>query len=144
MHVGVAPIYSSFSKGKCCIAGSRPAGLMLGHLLARAGIEVLVLEKHVDFLRDFRGDTVHLPTLELIHELGILHEFLKLPHRRVDKVHARIGGIQILLNDMTSLRTLCKFPVLMPPWRFLNFKAEQVRCYPAFRRKMQSGGESLD
>jgi 2-polyprenyl-6-methoxyphenol hydroxylase-like FAD-dependent oxidoreductase len=107
-------------------------------LLARAGIQVLVLEKHADFLRDFRGDTVHPSTLETMYELGILQELLGQPHRRVAKVRGRIGDTQILLSDMTSLRTHSKFMVLMPQWNFLNFLAEQARCYPTFRLKMQT------
>lgn len=83
----------------CCIAGGGPAGMMLGFLLARAGVEVLVLEKHADFLRDFRGDTVHPSTLETMHELGLLEEFLKRPHQQVRQVRARIGGEKILLGD---------------------------------------------
>lgn len=121
MHVGVSPICSSSLLAKCCIAGGGPAGLMLGYLLARAGIEVLVLEKHADFPRDFRGDTVHPSTLELMHELGILEQFLKLPHQRVAKVRARIDGTEVVLNDMTCLQTRCKFIALMPQWNFLNF-----------------------
>ena len=89
---------------------------MLGYLLARAGIQVLVLEKHADFLRDFRGDTVHPSTLETMYELGILQQLLQQPHRRVAKVRGRIGDTQILLSDMTSLPTHSKFMVLKPQW----------------------------
>src|SRR5713101_9535443 len=88
---------------RCCIAGGGPAGMMLGFLLARAGIEVLVLEKHADFLRDFRGDTVHPSTLETMHELGLLEEFLKQPHQEVRKVRARIGNEEIVMGDMSHL-----------------------------------------
>jgi 2-polyprenyl-6-methoxyphenol hydroxylase-like FAD-dependent oxidoreductase len=138
MHVEVSRICSSSSAAKCCIAGGGPAGLMLGYLLARAGIEVLVVEKHSDFLRDFRGDTVHPSTLETMHELGILEELLQQPHQRVAKVRGRIGETEIVLNDMTKLLTRCKFLALMPQWNFLNFLAEQARCYPTFRLKMQT------
>ena len=138
MQVGVSRICSSSSAATCCIAGGGPAGLMLGYLLARAGIEVLVLEKHADFLRDFRGDTVHPSTLETMHELGILEELLQQPHQRVAKVRGRIGDTEIVLNDMTKLLTRCKFLALMPQWNFLNFLAEQARCYPTFRLKMQT------
>src|SRR5262249_32045600 len=102
------------SRGTCCIAGGGPAGMMLGDLLARAGIEVLVLEKHADFLRDFRGDTVHPSTLETIHELGVLEEFLKRPHQEVIQVRARIGDKPIVLGNMSYLRTRCRFMALMP------------------------------
>src|SRR6516164_5268224 len=138
MHVAVPPACFPSSTVRCCIAGGGPAGLMLGYLLARAGVEVVVLEKHADFLRDFRGDTVHPSTLETMHELGILQPLLKQPHRRVAKVRGRIGDTQILLSDMTRLPTHAKFMVLMPQWNFLNFLAEQARCYPTFRLKMQT------
>src|SRR5262245_38778727 len=91
------------SQCRCCIAGGGPAGIMLGYLLARAGIDVLVLEKHADFLRDFRGDTVHPSTLEIMHELGLLDEFLKRPHQEVSQVRASIGGEPIVLGNMSYL-----------------------------------------
>jgi len=116
---------------------------MLGYLLARAGVEVLVLEKHADFLRDFRGDTVHPSTLETMHELGILDEFLRQPHQRVARVRGRIGDTPILLNDMTSLPTRCKFIALMPQWNFLNFLAEQARCFPTFHLRMETEVKAL-
>jgi 2-polyprenyl-6-methoxyphenol hydroxylase-like FAD-dependent oxidoreductase len=112
--------------------------MMLGYLLARAGIEVLVLEKHADFLRDFRGDTVHPSTLEVMHELGVLEEFLKRPHQEVPKARARIGDREIQLGDMAYLRTRCRFMVLMPQWDFLDFLAEQGRRYPTFHLRMQT------
>jgi len=106
---------------QCCIAGGGPAGMMLGFLLARAGVRVVVLEKHADFLRDFRGDTVHPSTLELIYELGLLDEFLKLPHRTVDRLSLQVGNQRVRLIDLTHLPTQCKFIALMPQWDFLNF-----------------------
>jgi len=112
--------------------------MMLGYLLARAGIEVLVLEKHADFLRDFRGDTVHPSTLELMHELGVLEEFLKRPHQEIPQARARIGDREIQLGDMAYLRTQCRFMVLMPQWGFLDFLAEQGRRYPTFHLRMQT------
>lgn len=112
--------------------------MVLGFLLARAGIEVLVLEKHADFLRDFRGDTVHPSTLETMHELGVLEEFLKRPHQQVRQIPARIGGEKILLGDNSYLRTKCRFFVMMPQWDFLNFLAEQARRHPTFHLRMQT------
>jgi 2-polyprenyl-6-methoxyphenol hydroxylase-like FAD-dependent oxidoreductase len=123
---------------RCCVAGGGPAGMMLGYLLARSGIEVLVLEKHADFLRDFRGDTVHPSTLEVMHELGLLEEFLKLPHQQFSRVRARIGNEEIVLGDMSHLSTQCRFMVLMPQWDFLEFLAEKGRRYPTFHLRMQT------
>src|SRR5260370_12559745 len=123
---------------RCCIAGGGPAGMMLGYLLARAGIEVVVLEKHADFLRDFRGDTVHPSTLEVMHELGLLEGFLKQPHQRVLKVRGRIGSDEIVMGDMAYLRARCRFVAMMPQWDFLNFLAEQGRRYPTFHLRMQT------
>jgi 2-polyprenyl-6-methoxyphenol hydroxylase-like FAD-dependent oxidoreductase len=122
----------------CCIAGGGPAGMMLGYLLARGGLEVLVLEKHADFLRDFRGDTVHPSTLETMHELGLLDEFLKLPHRKLTRVRARIGGEDVTLGDMSKLATRCRFMALIPQWDFLNFLADQAGRYPGFHLRMQT------
>jgi 2-polyprenyl-6-methoxyphenol hydroxylase-like FAD-dependent oxidoreductase len=123
---------------RCCIVGGGPAGMMLGFLLARAGVDVLVLEKHADFLRDFRGDTIHPSTLELMHELGILEEFLKQPHQEVRQLAGKVGGETLKIADFTHLPTRCKFLALMPQWDFLNFMVEQGRRYPRFQVKMQS------
>jgi 2-polyprenyl-6-methoxyphenol hydroxylase-like FAD-dependent oxidoreductase len=112
--------------------------MMLGYILARAGVEVIVLERHADFLRDFRGDTVHPATLETMHELGLLEEFLKRPHQEVSQVRARIGGDDILLGKMSYLRTRCRFMVHMPQWDFLDFLAEQGRGYPTFHLRMRA------
>jgi len=128
---------------RCCIAGGGPAGMMLGFLLARAGIEVTVLEKHADFLRDFRGDTIHPSTLELMHELGLLDEFLKLPHQEVSRLSFVIGGQRIPMVDFSHLPTRCKFVALMPQWDFLNFLAEQGKRYPAFHLLMQAEATGL-
>ena len=128
----------TMARGTCCIAGGGPAGMMLGYLLARAGIEVLVLEKHADFLRDFRGDTIHPSTLEVMYELGLLEEFLKRPHQEIPRARARIGGEEMVLGDMAYLRTRCRFVAMMPQWDFLDFVAEQGRRYPTFHLRMQT------
>jgi 2-polyprenyl-6-methoxyphenol hydroxylase-like FAD-dependent oxidoreductase len=122
----------------CAIAGGGPAGMMLGFLLARAGVKVVVLEKHQDFLRDFRGDTIHPSTLELMHELGLLREFLKLPHRELRHISAVIGTTSVRIGDFTHLPTQCRFIALMPQWEFLNFLAEQGARYPAFDLRMSA------
>jgi len=125
-------------QSRCCIAGGGPAGMMLGFLLARAGIDVLVLEKHADFLCYFRGDTVHPSTLETMDELGLLEELLKRPHQEISQVRAQIGGEPTLLGNMSYLRTRCRFMALMPQWDFLNFLAEEGRRYPTFHVRMRS------
>jgi 2-polyprenyl-6-methoxyphenol hydroxylase-like FAD-dependent oxidoreductase len=112
--------------------------MMLGFLLARAGIDVLVLEKHRDFLRDFRGDTIHPSTLEVMHELGLLDEFLKLPHQEVRELTAQIGDLALPLADFTHLPTRCRFLAFMPQWDFLNFLAAQAARYPSFRLLMET------
>ena len=122
----------------CCIAGGGPAGMMLGFLLARAGIDVLVLEKHPDFLRDFRGDTIHPSTLDVIDELGLLAEFLRLPHQEVTELTGRIGDQTITLADFRHLPSRCKFIAMMPQWDFLNFLARQGARYSAFKLRMSA------
>ena len=128
---------------QCCIAGGGPAGMMLGFLLARAGVRVVALEKHADFFRDFRGDTVHPSTLELIYELGLIDEFLKLPHQKVETVTGEVGAERIALGDFRHLPTHCKFIALMPQWDFLNFLAEHGRRYPGFDLRMQAEATDL-
>jgi len=123
---------------RCCIAGGGPAGMMLGFLLARAGIPVVVLEKHADFLRDFRGDTVHPSTLEVMHELGLLQDFLKLPHQEVRKLGGQIEEEFVILADFSHLPTKCKFIALVPQWDFLNFLAKQGRRYSTFTLIMEA------
>ena len=111
---------------------------MLGWLLARAGVTVVVLEKHRDFFRDFRGDTIHPSTLEILHELGVLDEFLRRPHREIREITGRVGGEMLTLGDFSHLPTRCKFIALMPQWDFLNFVAGQARALPTFRLVMQA------
>ena len=112
--------------------------MMLAFLLARAGVEVVVLEKHADFLRDFRGDTVHPSTLEVMHELGLLEEFLKLPHQEVRQLGGQIGEDFLQLADFSHLPTKCKFIALVPQWDFLDFLADHARQYPTFKLIMQA------
>jgi 2-polyprenyl-6-methoxyphenol hydroxylase-like FAD-dependent oxidoreductase len=112
--------------------------MVLGFLLARAGVEVVVLEKHADFLRDFRGDTVHPSTLELIYELGILDEFLRRPHQELSSVGAVVDDFSVPVAEFSHLPTHCKFVALMPQWDFLNFIAEKAEAYPHFHLRMES------
>lgn len=123
---------------RCCIAGGGPAGMMLGFLLARAGVDVLIFEKHADFLRDFRGDTIHPSTLQLMHELGLLDEFLRLPHQEVATLSGRIGDFSARIADFRHLPTRCKFIALMPQWDFLNFLADQGKRYQSFKLIMEA------
>src|SRR5688572_5406402 len=111
--------------------------MVLGLLLARAGIETLVLEKHADFLRDFRGDTIHPSTLEVMHELGLLEKLLQLPHSRAPRLRAKFGDLEVQIADFSHLPTQCKFIALMPQWDFLNFLAEEGRRYPGFELRMK-------
>jgi len=128
---------------RCCIAGGGPAGMMLGLLLARAGIPVLVLEKHGDFLRDFRGDTIHPSTLELMHELGILDEFLQRPHQQTRTLGGQIGDDFIQFADFGHLPTRCRFIAFMPQWDFLDFIAEHAKRYPTFQLRMDAEASDL-
>lgn len=123
---------------RCAIAGGGPAGMMLGLLLARAGLDVLVLEKHADFLRDFRGDTLHPSTLDVMDELGLLDALLRLPHERVHALGAHIGASLVELADFSHLPTRCPFIALMPQWDFLAFLAEQAGRYPTFHLRMEA------
>jgi 2-polyprenyl-6-methoxyphenol hydroxylase-like FAD-dependent oxidoreductase len=122
---------------RCCIVGGGPAGVMAGYLLARAGVDVVVLEKHKDFLRDFRGDTVHPSTLEVMYELGLLEGFLQRPHQEYRKLGIRFGEIAAEIADCSHLPTHCKFIALMPQWDFLNFLTEAGRQFPGFQVNMQ-------
>jgi 2-polyprenyl-6-methoxyphenol hydroxylase-like FAD-dependent oxidoreductase len=112
--------------------------MVLGFLLARAGIDVVVLEKHGDFLRDFRGDTIHPSTLEILYELGLLEDFLKRPHQEARQVTGVIGGEEIPVADFSHLPTHCKFLGFMPQWDFLDFMSDHARRYPNFRLLMRA------
>jgi 2-polyprenyl-6-methoxyphenol hydroxylase-like FAD-dependent oxidoreductase len=130
-------------EAQCCIAGGGPAGMMLGLLLAGAGVEVVVLEKHADFLRDFRGDTIHPSTLDVMSELGVLEEFLRQPHQRVTRLAGKVGDATVTVADFTRLRSRCRFLAFMPQWEFLTFLARQASRYPNFRLQMQATVEDV-
>ncbi len=132
-----APV-SQTNEVDCCIVGGGPAGMMLGYLLARAGVEVLLLEKHADFLRDFRGDTIHPSTLDLIYELGLLEAFLALPHQEITKLSGVVSGTRIGVADFSHSPTHAKFLAFMPQWDFLNFLADRGRRFPTFHLEMRT------
>jgi 2-polyprenyl-6-methoxyphenol hydroxylase-like FAD-dependent oxidoreductase len=131
------PPASQSLQSTCCIAGGGPAGMMLGFLLARAGIQVIVLEKHADFFRDFRGDTIHPSTIELMYELGLLDDFLRVPHQELHALGAAVDDFTVTVADFSHLPVHCKFVGLMPQWDFLNFIAEKAKAYPEFRLHME-------
>jgi len=122
----------------CCIAGGGPAGMMLGLLLARQGVEVIVLEKHGDFLRDFRGDTVHPSTLRLLDELGMADEFLELPHQKVGRLGVTTDDGTYVLADFGRLPGKFPFLAFVPQWDFLDFLADRARRYPNFQVRMDA------
>src|SRR5580698_1186788 len=127
---------------RCCVVGGGPAGMMAAFLLARMGVDVVLLEKHGDFLRDFRGDTIHASTLELMHELRLLEEFLKRPHQEVRELSAQVGIETVTIADFTHLPTYCKFVALMPQWDFLDFLKQHAERYPEFHLRMEA--EAVD
>ena len=120
------------------IAGGGPAGMMLGFLLARAGVPVTVLEKHADFFRDFRGDTVHPSTMEILSELGLLERFLLRPHDRLTEARGTIGGKEYVLGDLSHLKTPAPFIAMMPQWEFLDFLRDEAAAFPSFRLHMSA------
>ena len=122
---------------RCVVVGGGPAGMMLGFLLARAGVQVVVLEKHADFLRDFRGDTIHPSTLELMHELDLLEEFLEQPHQKLAELRGVINGQTVPIADFSRLPTHCKFIAFMPQWDFLNFLSSHAKRFPSFELRME-------
>jgi 2-polyprenyl-6-methoxyphenol hydroxylase-like FAD-dependent oxidoreductase len=130
-------------KTTACVVGGGPAGMMLGFLLARAGVHTTVLEKHADFLRDFRGDTIHPSTMELMYELGLLDEFLKLPHSEVRHLTGEVGKTSLRIADFTHLPVHCRFVAFMPQWHFLNFLAEHGKKYPDFDLRMLTQATDL-
>ncbi len=127
----------------CCIAGGGPAGMVLAYLLARAGVDVTVLEKHADFLRDFRGDTIHSSTLEVLYELGLLEDFLRRPHQEVQELQGMVGNFETTIADFRHLPTHCKFIGLMPQWDFLNFLVEHAQKFPTFHLRLQANANAL-
>lgn len=122
----------------CCVAGGGPAGIMTGLLLARAGVDVVVLEKHADFLRDFRGDTIHPSTMEILAELGLLEEFLALPHQQLPRLSIVVRGQEIPGPDFSTLRTKARFIGLIPQWDFLDYLVRHASGYPGFSIRMQT------
>lgn len=127
----------------CCIVGGGPAGLMLAYLLVRAGLRVVVIEKHADFLRDFRGDTIHPSTLEIMHQLGLLDELLQLPHQRAEKLQAELAGEEVTMADFTRLPVQCRFIAFMPQWDFLNFLAQKSAQFAGFTLLQSTTFDSL-
>jgi 2-polyprenyl-6-methoxyphenol hydroxylase-like FAD-dependent oxidoreductase len=125
-------------KTACCVAGGGPAGIMLGFLLARLGVDVIVLEKYPDFFRDFRGDTIHPSTLEILHELGLLEKFLKIPHDEVRELKMAFGKEHFTIADFTHLPVAYPAIAFMPQWDFLNFMSQEALKYPSFRLMMHT------
>src|SRR5690349_18894184 len=125
------------------VVGGGPAGMMAGLLFARAGCRVIVLEKHADFFRDFRGDTVHPSTMEILHQLGMLERFLKRPHNKVDAAKLRVAGREWTIGDLSHLDTPAPFIAMMPQWDFLDFLREEAKAFPGFRLEMEAPVESF-
>jgi 2-polyprenyl-6-methoxyphenol hydroxylase-like FAD-dependent oxidoreductase len=130
-------------KTRCCIVGGGPAGMMLGYLLGRAGVETLVLEKHADFFRDFRGDTVHPSTLQVMDELGLIDGFLKLPHQRLQRLEGKFGDASIRIADISRLKVKYPFIAMMPQWDFLDFLRENGKRFPSLKVMMNTDATDL-
>src|SRR3978361_31440 len=130
-------------KVRCCIVGGGPAGMMLGYLLGRAGIDVVVLEKHADFFRDFRGDTVHPSTLQVMDELGLSDAFLKLPHQRLQKMDGLFGGTSVRIADLGRLNVKYNFIAFIPQWDFLHFLRESGKRFPTLKVMMNTEATDL-
>lgn len=128
---------------RCCIVGGGPAGMMLGYLLGRAGVDTIVLEKHADFFRDFRGDTVHPSTLQVMDELGLIDGFLKLPHQRLQKMDGKFGSSSIRIADLSRLNVKYPFIAFMPQWDFLNFLRESGKRFPSLKVMMNAEASDL-
>jgi 2-polyprenyl-6-methoxyphenol hydroxylase-like FAD-dependent oxidoreductase len=126
------------------IVGGGPAGMLAGLLFARAGIPTLVLEKHADFLRDFRGDTVHPSTMEILHELGMLERFLLRPHDKVSKARVTVAGQALTIGELSHLRVAAPFIAMMPQWEFLDFLKSEATKFPCFRLEMTHDVTRLD
>jgi 2-polyprenyl-6-methoxyphenol hydroxylase-like FAD-dependent oxidoreductase len=129
-------------KTRCCIVGGGPAGMMLGYLLGRAGVDVVVLEKHADFFRDFRGDTVHPSTLQVMDELGLIDGFLKLPHQRLQRMEGIFAGTTVRIADLGRLKVKYPFIAFMPQWDFLNFLREAGKRFASL--KVMMSAEAVD
>ena len=130
-------------KTRCCVVGGGPAGMMLGYLLGRAGVDVVVLEKHADFFRDFRGDTVHPSTLQVMDELGLIDGFLKLPHQRIQKMDGIFGGQSVRVADLSRLKVKYPFIAMMPQWDFLNFLRESGKRFVSLKVLMNTEATDL-
>src|ERR1051325_2376025 len=129
-------------KVRCCVVGGGPAGMMLGYLLGRAGVDTIVLEKHADFFRDFRGDTVHPSTLQVMDELGLIDGFLRLPHQEIQKMDGQFGGSSIRISDLSRLKAKYPFIAFMPQWDFLNFLRESGKRFASLKVMMST--EAVD
>jgi len=143
MDAGTSSERTSQRHTRCCIVGGGPAGMMLGYLLGRAGIDTLVLEKHADFFRDFRGDTVHPSTLQVMDELGLIDGFLKLPHQQLQKMDGKFGSTSIRIADLGRLKVKYPFIAFMPQWDFLNFLRDSGKRFASLKVLMNADATDL-